>query len=289
VTRRGAGLQERADDDEDKDEDHTMPQTATAGYRYEHFQLGHLLADLRFDPSGPGPGDALPELTLRTIDGETIELGGWDRPYLFVFGSNTCPMTAAAAAPLERLRAEFGEQVRFVLVQVREAHPGERLDQAGSFEEKVEHARRLRSAFAPDLTVAVDDLDGSFHTSLDPKPNSAYLVDRDGIIRFRSIWASDERGLRDALSAVATGQRPRQRQSTRKLRPMTTSLGYIDGVLRAAGPRATRDLARSAPPMLLGARLASMFGRLRPERRGMALLATLALLSAAAVGLLVRG
>jgi hypothetical protein len=172
VTRWGAGLQERADD-----EDHTMPQTATAGYRYEHVQLGHLLADLRFDPSGP----------------------------------------------------------------------------------------------------------------LDPKPNSAYLVDRDRTIRFRSIWASDERGLRDALTAVATGQRPHPRQSTRKLRPMITSLGYIDGVLKAAGPRATRDLAHNAPPMLLGARLASMFGRLRPERRGLALLGTLALVSAAAVGLLVRG
>jgi hypothetical protein len=160
------------------DEDVTMPTTARADYRCEHFQLRHMLADLRFDQDGPGPGDRLPELRLLTIDGETIELDALDRPHLFVFGSNTCPMTAAAAAPLDRLRARFGDEVRFVLVQVREAHPGEHLGQADSFEQKVAQARRLRAALGVDLTVAVDELDGRFHTSLDPKPNAAYWSTR---------------------------------------------------------------------------------------------------------------
>jgi hypothetical protein len=260
------------------DEDVTMPTlpnptTARADYRYEHFQLRHMLADLRFDPAGPGPGDRLPGFRLLTIDGETIDLEALDRPHLFVFGSNTCPMTAAAASPLERLRARFGDEVRFVLVQVREAHPGEHLGQAESFEEKVAQARRLRVALGIDLTVAVDELDGRFHTSLDPKPNAAYLVDQDGVIRFRSLWGSDERGLRRALESVTTGVNPAREQSTRMLAPMLAALGYLDGILRTAGPRAARDLARSAPPMLLGARLASVFGRLRPERRGLAVVA----------------
>jgi hypothetical protein len=93
------------------------------------------------------------------------------------------------------------------------------------------------------------------------------------VIRFRSLWASDERGLRRALEAVTAGVAPAREQSTRMLTPMLAALGYLDGILRTAGPRAAHDLARSAPPMLLGARLASVFGRLRPERRGLAVVA----------------
>lgn len=92
-------------------------------------------------------------------------------------------MTAVSAAPLERLCAEFGDAVRFVLVQVREAHPGERLDQAATIEEKVDQARRLPTTLGVGMTVAVDDLDGGFHTAVDPKPN-AY----DGCPASSSCW-----------------------------------------------------------------------------------------------------
>jgi hypothetical protein len=55
-----------------------------------------------------------------------------------------------------------------------------------------------------DLTVAVDELDGRFRTSLDRKPNAAYRVDHDGVIRYHSLRASDERVL-----PRAPGQRDR--------------------------------------------------------------------------------
>lgn len=45
---------------------------------------------------------------------------------------------------LRRLHADFGRQVGFVLVNTREAHPGERFDQPRTLEEKRAHADELR-------------------------------------------------------------------------------------------------------------------------------------------------
>jgi hypothetical protein len=153
-------------------------------------------------------------------------------------------MTASAGEILADLHRDYGDIVRFVLVQVREAHPGEHIPQPASTDEKREHARMLRSSLAVPFTVAFDDLGGSFHTSLDPKPNAAYLVEGAGRIAFRALWSRDEAGLRSALSAVAAGREPDEGQSTRMLRPMVASLGYIDEVVRAGGSMRSRPAAR---------------------------------------------
>ena len=262
--------------------------TSKPEYRYENFRLSHLLADMRFDPDTPAAGDRLPQLDLQILDGARITFEDLDRPHLFVFGSNTCPMTASAGDVIEDLHREFGEMIRFVLIQVREAHPGEHIPQPISFEQKEAHARKLRDALDVRFTVAVDDLDGSFHSSLDPKPNAAYLVDTQGTILFRSMWSSDEKGLRSALAATSEGRTPDPRQSTRTMRPSLRAIGHVDRVIRNAGPSASRDLLRSAPPMFLSARLAGLFRQVSPDRRGHALLAITGaiVLAAIAVALL---
>jgi hypothetical protein len=78
-------------------------------------------------------------------------------------------------------------------------------------------------------------------------------------IRLPHAAVTDGDGLRQALAAVAEGRRPPKSQSTRKLAPMLASLGYVDPVIRSAGPQASRDLLRAAPPMLLTARLTRLF------------------------------
>ncbi len=263
-----------------------MTTTTHEPYRYERFRLPHMLADLRFDPASPAPGDPVPDVELATLDGERLDTRALPRPHLFVFGSSTCPMTASAAEPLRRLHERYGDAVRFVVVQVREAHPGDRLPQPGDLGTKTRHAELLRDLIGGGMTYAVDDPDGTFHRGLDPKPNAAYLVDAAGTIVFRSIWASDERGLAEALEAVVSDQPLPREQSTRMLGPMMGSLGYLDDVLRTAGPGAARDLALSAPPMLLGARGASVFRWLPRRRRGPALLAATVVLAAVVAAVL---
>ena len=93
-----------------------------------------------------------------------------------VFGSGTCPMTDSAAPGLNRPHIRFGSGIRFVMVNVREVHPGKAFPQPQTFEAKMAHAARLRELHGFAFEVAVDDLVGTLHRALGPKPNSAYIA-----------------------------------------------------------------------------------------------------------------
>src|SRR5918993_6049736 len=111
-------------------------------------------------------------------------------------------MTASAGPVLKKLYERFGDQVGFLTVYVREAHPGDHYRQPHTFEEKAYLAREYRNRDGIPWPVAVDDIDGTLHRALDAKPNAAYLVQVDGRIAQRVLWSNDERGLRRAVRAV---------------------------------------------------------------------------------------
>ena len=89
-------------------------------------------------------------------------------------------MTDNAAPGLRELHRRFGDRVRFVLVNVREAHPGGAFPQPGTPDAKMMHAKRLRDLHGFAFEVAVDDVDGALHRALSPKPNSAYVLGAGG-------------------------------------------------------------------------------------------------------------
>lgn len=248
-------------------------------YRYKHVSMGVLMHDFRFE-SGPAPGEAMPELDLTTTDRQTMSTLRWkgERPVLFVFGSVSCPMTASSMEVLKRLHRTFGKQVAFVMLNVREAHPGEHVPQPDTAEEKLAHAAALKEQFDIPWTVATDGVEGAVHRALDPKPNAAYLVDTHGIIAFRSLWAGDERGISEALGSVVRGETPHERESQRRLVPMTMGLGEMREALRRSGPTAERDMWRAAPPMAAMAWLADLFRPLSPLKRGFAAMGAMLLI-----------
>lgn len=249
----------------------------TAGYRYQHFSTKLLFKDLRFHGGSKRPGDALPEFDLPTTEGERIttqDLVG-DQPLLLVTGSMTCPMTASAIPSLKRLHAQWGDDVAFVMLNVREAHPGENYPQPETPEEKINHARALKDTYQMPWTVAVDNLDGPLHIAMDAKPNSAYLIDSDGKIVFRSIWARDEGSIGRALEDVKRDKAPAKKESRAMVRPLVSAMGSVHEVMRRAGPQAERDHWLANPPMELAGRVASLFRPLPPDWRGVAAVATL--------------
>lgn len=250
---------------------------STAPYAYEHVSPEILSEDMAFRDDAPAAGDRLPEIDLPTTDGgrfRTADLAG-HRPVLLVTGSYTCPMTASSNPLLKRLWAEFGSAVEFVTLYVREAHPGERRDQAGTAAEKLERARALKARDRLPWKVAVDEPDGSVHGRLDEKPNAAYLADREGTVVFRSLWAGDMRGLGRALASVARGESPKESESRRRLVPMARGLGVMREMTRRAGPRAQADIWRAAPPMGAVAWVADLYRPLPPAWRTAAAVATI--------------
>ena len=214
-------------------------------YRYHHFTTKLLFHDLRFHKAAKRPGETLPEFDLPTTEAARIASDDFlgSQPLLLVTGSMTCPMTASAIPSLKRLHAQCGDDVAFVMLNIREAHPGENYPQPETLEDKADHARALKDTYQMPWTVAVDDLDGTLNIAMDGKPNSTYLMDRDGKIVFRSIWGRDEDNISRALESVKRDEPPAKRESRAMVRPLVSAVGSVHEVIRRAGPRAARSLA----------------------------------------------
>lgn len=162
-------------------------------YNYEHFspQMFRELEQTRF--SGPGAGETAPDFKARTLDGEKVRLSDYHdkKNVLLIFGSVTCPMTAASIAALNRLYGRVGgDEVEFLFVYVREAHPGEKIPAHDSARDKAEAAELLRGEEEVEMPIVVDDLEGSIHRKYSQLPNPAFLVDKSGRVAFRSMWAN---------------------------------------------------------------------------------------------------
>jgi thiol-disulfide isomerase/thioredoxin len=265
-----------------------QPTTSVADdYRYKHFTTGLLFRDLRFRKDAAAPGDAFPQFELFTTDGSILinENVFGDKPVIFVFGSMTCPMTASAAPSVQELYDEFGDRVDFVMLYVREAHPGEYFAQSEAIEEKLDYAQKLKGFYDIQWTVAADNINGDLHRALDPKPNSAFLADKDGTILFRSLWASDYNALHRALDAAANGRIPEMQQSTKMIGPVSRAMGHVQEVMARGGPQAVRDLWLAGFPMALAGRVAILFSSLAPDQRGIAAVLTTAIVTLTMIGL----
>lgn len=229
------------------------PDVMRAGERYRFTQLSltDVMRDMYFSSHDPGPGDQAPEFDLPTLGGgrfrsdDLAERG----PTLLIFGSSTCPMTDHAAPGLNELYRRFGRRVRFVIVNVREAHPGSVFPQPATLADKMKHAERLRDLYGFEFEVAVDDVDGTLHRALSPKPNSAYVLGTDEKILFRAHWANDTEALSVALNAVVSKSLLERTQSGGIFAPMLRVLRHIAPVLDRAGNGAWADMWQVVPPL----------------------------------------
>jgi hypothetical protein len=172
------------------------------------------------------------------------------------------------------------------MLNVREAHPGEHFRQPLTAAEKLDHARALKLLYGISWTVATDNIEGSLHRALDPKPNSAFLVDTDGIIIFRSLWASDQKVVRQALESAVAGRTPDKPQSQALFIPVARAMGHVQEVMDRAGPQAVKDLWRGGLPMALAGRVATIFSPLSRDQRGFAAVLTLAFVTLLIMGLI---
>ena len=221
-------------------------------YRFDHLTLPMVVKDMRFLSTDPAPGDHVPAFDLPTLgDGRFRSSDLGERPVLLIFGSSTCPVTDNAAPGLNELHRRFGDRVRFVMVNVREAHPGETFPQPRAMDAKMAHAATLRDTYGFEFEVAADDIDGRLHRAMSPKPNSAHVLGVDGTILFRAQWANDTQALAAALDAVVRGQSPRPSTSGGVVRPTLRILRNVAPVLDRAGRGAWADMWLAAPPLAM--------------------------------------
>ncbi|WP_182607420.1 TlpA family protein disulfide reductase [Streptomyces alkaliphilus] len=241
---------------------------AGSDHRFDRFRTRLLIDDMTFGRNALGPGSPVPGFDLPTLDGNRFTSGALGpRPVLMVFGSRTCPVTESAVPALKRLHVRYGERVRFVLVNTREAHPGQTIGRPTTDADKHRHARQLRHHHGVPFEVAVDDIDGTPHRAFTPKPNPAHLIDPGGIIRFRAHWVNDEAALRAALDRTTSGETVHGR-SRAMVGPLLRAVGRLPAVVAAAGSGTGHDVWRAAPPLAVLGAVSRLLARLPADRRG---------------------
>ena len=182
-------------------------------YNYQKFTRDLLVKDMACGKlaGGPEAGDKAPDFEGRTLDGDQIRLSDFkgEKNVVLSFGSATCPMTAGSIGGLNKLYQEYnGEDVQFLFVYVREAHPGEEIPAHQELDDKIRAAEILRDEEGVEMPILVDELRGTIHRKYGKFPNPTYLIDKSGRIAFRCLWTQPS-VVEDALETLLERQRER--------------------------------------------------------------------------------
>jgi hypothetical protein len=161
----------------------------------------------RFRPSeynfdmfvGPSAGEPLKDFTLTDLkSGDPIKLSDFNGKWVVIeTASSTCSMYTKNIPDMKDIAGEFPD-VKFVVVYVREAHPGERLGQHENMDDKIAAAKLVAPRYGEHRRVLVDNYDGDFHRAYGAMPNVLYIVRPDGTIHYRVNWAAPDK-VREAL------------------------------------------------------------------------------------------
>ncbi len=156
-------------------------------YNFRHFRIRHMLAELL--RAGLAPGCAAPDFDLPSTDGTQVKLSDLrGRPVLVHFVSYTCPVTRGGVHVMGELYRLYGEQVQFVEVLVRQAHPGERRGAYCSYQEKLDDARAYKHEERIPWPVLIDDLAGTAQRAYGGLAAGVYLIDKHGTVAFCGTW-----------------------------------------------------------------------------------------------------
>ncbi len=102
-------------------------------------------------------------------------------------GSFSCPMYVGNISGMNALDNEF-KDLRFLVLYVREAHPGSSVPTQNSIEEKIKHAARLPGEENENRTILVDTIEGHAHNLYGSFPDMVYIINPEGTVVFRSDW-----------------------------------------------------------------------------------------------------
>lgn len=155
----------------------------------------------RFKPSnynfdmfvGPAAGEQLRDFTFTELDGgAAVKLSDFAGKWVVVeTASSTCSMYTKNIPDMKDIAGEYPD-VEFVIVYVREAHPGERLGQHQNIDDKRGAARLLAPRYGEHRRILVDTYDGDFHRAYGSMPNVVYILRPDGTIHYRCNWATPD-------------------------------------------------------------------------------------------------
>lgn len=174
------------------------------------------LAEDRFARTGPQAGEQIPNVEIKTLDGDSRELHkvlGFRGPTLLLTSSLTCPKSRSTHPGAQELAKRFKGQVDVVVLYVIEAHPehdicpykdvedvtaenrkeGILRRQPRTFEQRLKLAEEFKDRMRTNINIYVDPMGNQMWKGLGEAPNVGLLVDEKGIVIARQAWfAPDE-------------------------------------------------------------------------------------------------
>ncbi|OGS70863.1 MAG: hypothetical protein A3F91_11750 [Flavobacteria bacterium RIFCSPLOWO2_12_FULL_35_11] len=158
--------------------------------------------------SGIKSGDIVPNFSFLTLDGLNKNISNFtDKPIILETGSLSCGMFAGQNKAMNRLASE-NKDFDFLLLYVREAHPGKLINAHNSIEQKCDLANRLNTEdIIENRTIIIDDINGTVHKILGALPNMVYIIDTNGQIIFKDEW-NNAKTLKNAIQEFKINRKP---------------------------------------------------------------------------------
>lgn len=149
----------------------------------------------------PAPGDLAPDFELSSPDGSRkVRLSSFrgHKPVVLVFGCLTCGNYRVYSETLEALYQQRKDQVEFLRVYVREAHPSDTraptgtnaragilIEQPTTLDERCRIAERCATDLRIETPMVVDGIDNRVGQAYGGWPDRLYLIDRDGRVAYQ--------------------------------------------------------------------------------------------------------
>lgn len=199
-------------------------------------------------PSGLKVGDKIPDFELMNLENERVSLSKYfNKPIILETGSITCGMFAGQSKEMNEI-ARQNQDFNFLLLYVREAHPGNKIPAHHSFEEKCSLATRLnKEDEIENRTVLIDDIDGTAHKQLGALPNMIFIIDTDGTITFKADW-NNAKALNKTLIAYTQKSKTVVEQKWEMLPLPNIAVEYR--IFKRAGWDAAFDFIVSLPRLI---------------------------------------
>jgi len=99
---------------------------------------------------------------------------------------------------MEQLKAKYEHYgVEFVVVYVREPHPGEpayrKYQQPQTLAQRRQYAQELATTRQMKATIVVDTMNDDISERFGSLPNMVYVIDRQGAIAYSATWTMAEK------------------------------------------------------------------------------------------------
>jgi peroxiredoxin len=173
------------------------------------------------DPLAPKIGDLAPDFELCDTNGQnSIRLSTLckNKPVALVFGSFTWPPFVREAVSLRDLYAQYNEQIQFLVIYIREAHPenGWKLKDTGIYdpttiEERRQVAGQCEVAMQYGIQTYVDEMDDATMIAYAAWPERLYLIDTDQQVLYpgaRGPGGFSPTELKEAIEDTLKNQKP---------------------------------------------------------------------------------